>query len=93
MLGIEPLHRRGTALEPGALIDVALVGSSLPSIEAGAVISIARPIRSRRSTAISRASHSILRKAGLVSTAAAFPLMSLLPKPWSVADASCYRRI
>src|SRR5450756_2874345 len=33
----------------------------------------------RRSTAISRASHSILRKAGLVSTAAAFPLMSRLP--------------
>src|SRR5271170_7025057 len=29
----------------------------------------------RRSTAISRFSHSILRKAGLVSTAAAFPLI------------------
>src|SRR6266849_4808675 len=29
----------------------------------------------RRSTAISRSSHSILRKAGLVSTAAAFPLI------------------
>ena len=30
----------------------------------------------RRSTAISRSSHSILRKAGFVKTAAAFPLMS-----------------
>src|SRR5882757_10604530 len=35
---------------------------------------------SRRSTAMSRASHSILRKAGLVSTAAAFPLILRLPE-------------
>src|SRR5882762_4164425 len=36
----------------------------------------------RRSTAISRSSHSILRKAGLVSTAAAFPLMLRLQNPF-----------
>src|SRR5580692_2393798 len=34
----------------------------------------------RRSTAISRSSHSILRKAGLVNTAAAFPFILRLPK-------------
>src|SRR5260370_22609645 len=38
----------------------------------------------RRSTAISRFSHSILRKAGLVGTAAAFPFILRLPKYWSV---------
>src|SRR5664279_6617960 len=40
----------------------------------------------RRSTAISRASHSILRKAGFVKTAAAFPLILRLPKYRSFAD-------
>src|ERR1700759_4912376 len=34
----------------------------------------------RRSIAMSRASHSILRKAGFSSTAAAFPLILRLPK-------------
>src|SRR5207237_10583292 len=34
----------------------------------------------RRSTAMSRASHSILRKAGLVNTAAALPLILRLPE-------------
>src|SRR5436189_2340208 len=34
----------------------------------------------RRSTAMSRASHSILRKAGFVSTAAALPLILRLPE-------------
>src|SRR3954454_17031509 len=34
----------------------------------------------RRSTAISRSSHSILRKAGFVRTAAAFPLILRLPE-------------
>src|SRR6266581_5603517 len=38
----------------------------------------------RRSTAISRSSHSILRKAGFVITAAAFPLILRLPKYRSV---------
>src|ERR1700675_247870 len=38
----------------------------------------------RRSTAMSRASHSILRKAGFVSTAAAFPLILRLPEFRSV---------
>src|SRR6266536_143625 len=33
----------------------------------------------RRSTAISRSSHSILRKAGFISTAAAFPLIIASP--------------
>src|SRR5258708_37328576 len=42
----------------------------------------------RRSTAISRASHSILRKAGLVSTAAAFPLILRLPE-FRVLVGSC----
>src|SRR6476661_4138621 len=45
----------------------------------------------RRSTAISRSSHSILRKAGFVKTAAAFPLMLSLPDwplagPWFFAS-------
>src|SRR5882672_1517755 len=39
---------------------------------------------SRRSTAMSRGSHSILRKAGFSSTAAAFPLILRLPKYRSV---------
>src|SRR5215470_10350616 len=37
----------------------------------------------RRSTAMSRGSHSILRKAGLVSTAAALPLILRLPEFFS----------
>src|SRR5664279_4234923 len=40
----------------------------------------------RRSTAISRSSHSILRKAGFVKTGAAFPLILRLPKYRSLAD-------
>src|ERR1700692_349940 len=42
------------------------------------------PPSARRSTAISRFSHSILRKAGFARTAAAFPLILRLPKYWSV---------
>src|SRR3979411_2672567 len=38
----------------------------------------------RRSTAISRSSHSILRKAGFVKTAAAFPPILRLPEFWSL---------
>src|ERR1700755_1193620 len=37
----------------------------------------------RRSTSMSRGSHSILRKAGLVSTAAALPLILRLPEFFS----------
>src|SRR3982074_346588 len=52
----------------------------------------------RRSTAISRSSHSILRKGGLVSTTAAFPLILRLQNPfrlvfWSFADPCRYRLI
>src|SRR6266567_4597974 len=52
----------------------------------------------RRSTAISRSSHSILRKAGLVSTTAAFPLILRLQNPFrfvfrSFADPCRYRPI
>src|SRR6516164_1069775 len=41
---------------------------------------------SRRSTAMSRGSHSILRKPGFSSTAAALPTILRLPKYWSFAD-------
>src|ERR1700760_1486455 len=46
----------------------------------------------RRSTAISRGSHSILRKAGFSSTAAAFPLILRLPK-YRPMRGSCYFQI
>src|SRR3569833_3169024 len=42
----------------------------------------------RRSTSMSRASHSILRKAGFVITAAALPLILRLPELSSLADRS-----